>query len=207
MTSLTVRHALVLVPALLLLPQLLQAQAEPDHVKRRKNCRLATQVIETGHLAPKIAWAWQYIGVCEPSEQVQALNAAIQQARHSNDPAVAERALMRVVFLRDGVLFNEVMNIADDPAASTPARVVALMALAAIRNPQVAPFFAGFVGGLDEYGLPRGGCSKRRMHVPPYVEGPNPMPTDYVQQILSLREKLRLSTTAPADVSSAAACV
>jgi hypothetical protein len=41
------------------------AQADPDSVKHRNNCRLASQVVERAVSDPKRAWAHGYIRLCD----------------------------------------------------------------------------------------------------------------------------------------------
>lgn len=177
-----------------------------DSVRHRNNCRLAEQAISTGRPSPHSQWAWQYIGVCEPRQKVRVYLTAMQQARTSTDLNLMRRAILPAVGFRDSTLFMEILEIAGDRSASVPARVVAFVALAAIRDPSSAPSYEGFVGGLDEHGTPRGRCSRRRGHQIGYHQGPTPLPSDYVQRITALRDRVRLDASEPADVRSAAAC-
>lgn len=191
---------------LLLLPQLALAQEEPDSVRRRDNCRRAAQVIDTGEPAPPTEWPWQYIGFCAPELRVEAYRRAIARVRFSMDPAAARRVIHRLAFFHDGRLFEDVSEIAGDPSASIPARVAAFMALAAVRDPSRVPLYEGFVGGLDEYGLPQGNCSARRSHDPEPTQGPVPLPADYLQRIGDLRRRVSLDVSEPPAVRSAAVC-
>lgn len=200
------RLLLLLLAVLFTSPRLAHGQVDPDSVKRRNNCRLAEQVISTGRPAPHTQWAWQYIGVCEPNQKVRVYLTAMRQARTSTDLNLIRRAMLPAVGFRDGALFVEVLEIAGDRSASVPARVVAFVALAAIRDPSSAPSYEGFIGGLDEHGIPRGRCSRRRGHEIGYYQGPTPLPSDYVQRITTLRDRVRLDASEPADVRSAAAC-
>jgi hypothetical protein len=200
------RLLLFLVTTLVFSPRLAHGQVDPDSVRRRNNCRLAEQVISIGHPEPRTEWAWQYIGFCEPSRKVRVYRAAIQQARTSTDTTLIFRAILPAVGLRDGVLFREVVEVAGDRSASVPARVIAFVALAAIRNPNRSPSYDEFIGGLDENGIPRRSCSARRSHPYIYDEGPTPLPADYLKQIENLSSRVRLDPSQPADVRSAAAC-
>lgn len=196
----------VLLPLLGLIPGLAHAQVDPDAVKRGNNCRLAAQVIETGHPAPHREWAWQYIGFCEPARRVDAYLAAMEQARRSADLPFIRRAILSAVAIHDGAIFEKVLSIAGDKASSIPARVVAFMALASIRNPVVSPTYRGFIGGLDEYGMPRGECSRRLAHPVEPAQGPTPFPSNFRQRIEAVRDRVRRDTSEVPDVRSAAAC-
>ena len=190
-----------------LIPGLAQGQQDPDSVKRRKDCRLAAQVIETGRPAPHTEWAWQHIGFCEPVNRVSVYLTAMQQARTSEDLPFIRRALLPVTAFRDRMLFEKVLSIAGDKGASVPARVVALMALATILDPAISPTYEGFVGGLDGYGLPRGGCSRRLAHPVGVAQGPTALPSDYREVIAAVAERVARDVSEAADVRSAASCV
>lgn len=206
MSSSSYRGILALLPLLWFVPGLAHAQADPDAVKRANNCRLAAQVIKTGRPAPHLEWAWQYIRFCEPAQRVDAYLAAMEQARRSADLPFIRRSVLSVVAIRDGALFEKVLSIAADGSASVPARVVAFMALASIRNPGVSPSHRGFIGGLDEYGMPRGECSRRLAHPIEPTPGATQFPSDFRQRIEAVRDRVRRDTSEPADVRSAAAC-
>lgn len=206
MTSSSYRCLLALLPLLGLAPELAHAQADPDATKRANNCRLAAQVIETGRPAPHKEWAWQYIGYCQPAQRVDAYLAAMEQARRSADVNFIRRSVLPVVLVRDGTLFETVLSIAADRSASVPARVVAFMAMASIRNPVASPSYRGFIGGLDEYGMPRGECSRRLAHSIEPTHGPTPFPSDFRQRIEAVRDRVRRDTSEAGDVRSAAAC-
>lgn len=193
-------------PAFLLFAQIASAQADPDAVKRRNNCRLATQVLETGNPAPRLEWAWQYIGICEPEQRAASYLSAMQKARVSTDLDVIHRALLSGVHFRDGRLFEELLDIAESRSASVPARVVALVALASISDSLASPHYEDFVGGLGAHGLPRGMCSRRQAHAGAFELGPTPMPSNYLQRVVALRDRVRSDDTQSADVRSAAAC-
>ena len=185
----------------------LHGQSEPDTLHLRSDCRLARQVIETGHPAPHGEWAWQYIGFCEPEHRVGVYLAAMQQARASTDLPFIRRALLPLTAFRDRMLFEKVLSIASDKAASVPARVVAFMALASILDPTISPTYEGFIGGLDEQGLPRGGCSRTLAHPVGLAEGPTPFPSDYRNLIAAVAERVARDASETSDVRSAAACV
>lgn len=206
MISLSLKRALAVFPLVLLTPSLLRAQVDPDAVKRRNGCRLAAQVLETDHPAPKRDWASQYVAFCEPQERVRIYTSAIERARTSTDVALLHWALLPVASFRDGTLFELTLSIAADRGASVPARVVAFMALASLRDARVSPSYEGFAGGLDEYGIPRGGCSSRLAHQVGFVQGPTALPADYQDRIRSLAERVRRDVSEPEDVRSAATC-
>jgi hypothetical protein len=191
----------------LLIPAFAFGQDHPDGIKRRNNCGLAAQVIETGRPAPHKEWAWQYIGFCEPQQRVGVYLAAMHQARTSADLPFIRRALLPLAAFRDRMLFEKVLSIASDKAASVPARVVAFMALASILDPTISPTYEGFIGGLDEYGIPRGGCSRRLAHPVGFADGLSAFPSNYRDLVAAVAERVARDASETADVRSAAACV
>jgi len=201
------RLYLVLAAVALTLPQLASAQANPDSVHHRNQCRLAAQVIQSGHPAPKWEWAWTYIDACLPSERAETYLSAIRQVRTSSDLRLIHRSVMPVVWFRDGRLFEAVLELAGDPGAATPARVVAFVALARIKEPQATASYEGFIGGSTEInGIPVARCSGSRGHTTGYLVGSTAMPTDYRERIISLAREVATDPRQPRNVRSAAAC-
>jgi hypothetical protein len=130
----------------------------------------------------------------------------MERSRTSADLVLLRRAIMPVVFWRDGRLFNRVLELAGDRSASVPARVTAFVALSAMRDSSRAPAYERFIGGLDELGVPRGGCAMRTSHARPFSTGELPLPRDYKERIRALARQVAQDTAEPADVRSAAAC-
>lgn len=146
------------------------------------------------------------IGFCDPELRAQVYLEVAGRARQSTDLTLVRRGLLRVVWFRDGALFERVIEIAADRTATVESRVVAFVALARIRNPTASPSYEGFVGGLDDLGLPRGHCSMRSMHAVEPRPGVTPMPADFPERIEAVTRTVARDTTAPPDVRSAAAC-
>jgi hypothetical protein len=188
-------------------PRSAAAQANPDSVRHRNQCRLASQVLLTGAPAPHKNWAWTYIDSCSPAERVSVYTHAVQQARATSDLPELHRAIMPIVWFRDGQLFDEVMELAADASATVPARIVAFVALASLRNPQAAPSYTRFIGATTEVnGVPVAQCSGRRAHTPEFVTGPSPLPDDYRERIDAVALQVSRDPSQPRDVRSAAAC-
>jgi hypothetical protein len=207
MNATTSRKIRWLLPLLVLLPRAAHGQADPDSIKRRNDCRLAAQVIETGNPAPHRDWAWQMIAFCEPGMRVQAYRTAIHTVRTSTDPVLLARAIRPVAGFRDGELFRNVLQLAGDRGASAAARAMAFVALAAIADPRAAPDYEAFRSGIDQRGIPRRTCSRQRAEPLEPSPGVTPMPVDSLAQIRALRDRVRLDAGEPDQVRSAAACV
>ncbi|HEX6535790.1 MAG TPA: hypothetical protein VF041_14425 [Gemmatimonadaceae bacterium] len=98
----------------------LRAQANPDSVKQRNDCRRAAQAIRTGEPGPKTQWAWDLIPACTESGAASA--AALRQLRH--DPDSTHFAPVQVVGfnVRAGGLFAAALEVAGDRGATNVAR-------------------------------------------------------------------------------------
>lgn len=184
-----------------------QIHERPDSVQRRERCREAARVVSTGSPPERELWAWSYLPSCEPPMRIPAYRAAIRHLRTSADVQRLERALRKAIAFRDGWLFAQVLATAGDRSASVPARVMAFVVLAEIDNPYAHATYEGFVGGLDERGVPRNWCSRTRGHPAGSWVGEVPRPLDFHVQIANLRRRVAADTSEPPDVRSAAACV
>lgn len=199
-------YFVLLAAAVLALPRLATAQANPDSVHHRNQCRLAEQVITTGNPATHTDWAWLYIDACDPSERAEAYLAALQQVRKSSDLRVIHRAVMPIVWLHDGRLFEAAMQLAADPEAATPARVVAFVALARVKRPLAAARYEWFIGESDIGGVPAARCAGRSGHAVGVTPGTTPLPTNYREQIAEMARRIADAPSQPRDVRSAASC-
>ncbi len=199
-------HAPILLALLFLIPGCLGAQASPDSIHRRNNCRLAAQIIQTGTPRPQTTWAWQYIGYCNPATQMASFRSAIQQARTSTDLVLIERAILSAATFQDEELFELTLEIAGDRTATVPARVMAFVALATIRDPSRHHVYEWFIRNLDENDMPQGGCSMRSMHPFRHIDGPRPLPADFDSRIEQLRNRVLGDMSEPRQVRSAASC-
>lgn len=115
------------------------AQADPDSVQHRNDCRLAEQVIGTGNPRPHRAWAGTVIQTCGAETFTRATATGLQRLRTSSDTTslrdVWGRALLYVNSQR---VFDLGLEIAGDPSASAEARVFALMGVLRMLRPDEA---------------------------------------------------------------------
>src|SRR5215218_9644020 len=88
----------------LLLPACAVAQANPDSVKHRNDCRLAAQTLSTGHPSPHYGWALEMAWRC--TEAAPALAAAIAEAATVRDTAFLNALTQPTIQLRDGRVFE-----------------------------------------------------------------------------------------------------
>lgn len=111
-----------------------QNSADPDSVKHRNDCRLAEQVLVTGHPKPHRDWALQIIGSC-------GLGAADAIAAAWKNPP-SDTLNLSTLFLassryRDGQIYDAVMRVVQDRTRPDLVRVAALGVLASYAQPRV----------------------------------------------------------------------
>lgn len=102
--------------------------AQVDSVHLRNQCRLAAQVIATGHPAPQDGWALQTIRSCgmDGADAVASGLRSLRGAAYGPDMA----ALFKLTFwFQDARVYAIAADIAQDPAASLPARILAMRTL------------------------------------------------------------------------------
>lgn len=180
------------------------AQANPDSVQYRNDCRLAAQVIATGEPAPKAGWARGFIGAC-PEDIGAALATAMLRMSTSSDTAALDRIFGLTFTVQDPGVFAAALRIAGDRSASLPARAVALRSLdwAVSRAPAVIS-----VKGLFAY-------ADSTLYGRCWVTGEpphgwvvrSPLPIDYQAQARSLGLRLRSDPNESWVVRALADCI
>jgi hypothetical protein len=130
------RRTLVPVCAILLSGAPLTAQAEPDDVQHRNDCRLAAQVIRTGQPAPHTEWAYSYILRC--GQEGAAVVAEQWRGQSSFDEQVLWRLMIAAGRLRTRAVYDAVREAAADQSASREVRIYALAMLYNYARPQLA---------------------------------------------------------------------
>lgn len=130
---------------LLALPLLLQAdplaaqqEANPAAVHHRNQCRLAAQVLGTGHPHPKYDWALGYILHCEevgPPALVQMWRSEL------SDTSTVGQLLDASSRIRDRRIYEEVRRVALDRSKPDVMRVGALIVLSEYVDSEMAYSF------------------------------------------------------------------
>ena len=178
-------------------PMYVSAQAAPDSVKRRNDCRLAAQVLASGHPAPREEWALAAIWSCPDAGP--ALATALKAARTSTDSAYLNALTAPLSRLHDGAVFTAAMEVAGDNAASVPARLASFRALITSVHPGAYVDLATLA--RDD---PRMCFSSRGVHT--VVVAGTPVPADVRQQVRSLARRIFADISAPRAVHQAAEC-
>lgn len=115
---------LLLIAVIGVIPACASAQANPDSVHHRNDCRLAAQVLRTGEPSTKTEWAWTTAQTCQRIGAAGA--AALQRLRASSDTASLESLVTLSRRLADDDLLGAALEVASDAAATPAARVAAL---------------------------------------------------------------------------------
>ena len=110
---------------------------ERDDVHLRNNCRLAAQVLETGHPHPRYAWAIDLILPCEQSGGA-ALASVWRTARE--DRAELERLTYVSSAMRDQRVFTATVGVLQDETRPRLVRLAAMSVLTALADSVVQPF-------------------------------------------------------------------
>lgn len=181
------------------------AQANPDSVKHRNDCRLAQQVIETGHPAPHTSWALGYIGYCDFDTWGRTMAAGVRRLRTSSDTAELVAVWAPTQWLRDRALYEAALEIAGDRAASVPARVFAFRALLLLNEPRLSIRYEDMVSTAGSRTGARGGCSfSWRRGGMPYTG--TALPADFKDRITAVAKRVRGDSSEPEPVRVAAKC-
>jgi hypothetical protein len=180
------------------------AQANPDSVKMRNDCRLAAQVLTSGNPAPRLEWARGFIGYCGTGEWVAATRGAVLRLRTSTNDSELGREWRFVWMIRDADLFDTVLGIALDGRASTAARLWSLKTLAQYIDPN-GSYYANppvrSAGGRPK--CTNGGPSAGIMQ----SYSAKPLPMNFAALARGAAETLIADVTQPVEIRNAAWCV
>jgi hypothetical protein len=169
------------------------------------DCNAAAEAMRGAQNHDQRLSAARRLSVCPDDLRVETHVAVLRGSRQlDREEAIAAAYL--VTGLRDDRLLHEVILLAGDKTASVPARVVAFMALAAIKSPTSVPRYEGFAGGVDSRGIPLVQCAMITSHARSFSAGPVPFAADYLERINGVATRVRRDSTEPSEVRSAAAC-
>lgn len=200
------RTSLVLIGITLLGAGSLHSQTARDSAKHRNECRLARQVIETGHPAPHLRWSLGYIASCGAGAQASAVAHALRRLRTEADTAVLRPYWRVTQFLTDRTLFEVAEEIATDRTASVAARTFAILGLLNATRERSTAEYENLIGGFRPDGLVAGGCAAIQVSGRFRNTG-TPLPGDYRQRVAAVRQRIQANPSEPLDVRTAAACL
>lgn len=196
-------NSVLLVGALLVTAEPIRAQANPDSVKLRNDCRLAEQVISTGQPAPHLVWANSLIGYCGRDVWARAAGAAIRRLRTSTDSGELSREWRHLWMLRDSDVFDAVREIAADQRSSVSARLWAFRTLANYIDPEGTYVLQP---KLEPSGRVNA-CIANRTTGAPDLRTAKPLPTDFATQARDLAQDVATTASEAASIRAAAWCV
>ncbi len=208
---------LVMCLGLVALPVRLTAQADPDSIKHRNDCRLARQVLETGQPAPHAKWARGYIPLCGSDVWGKATAAEVLRLRMSQDEEKLHAAWYDGALLVDAALFQAAMQIAGDRRASTPARIKAMLYLAMLNDPYIVIRYRELPKDFAEAKAirARGGHTLHARHCRarkvlhggkrPYTG--EPLPPDAMARIHELADQVQRDPSEPERLRVASSCI
>lgn len=154
------------------------AQVEPDSVKLRNDCRLAEQVLLTGHPLTHRADALSIISRCG-EEGVPALlsawDGALARREDLEQLVTATRAFV------DPRLTQALFATLGETAKPTLVRIAALLVLTTYGNPYVVPSFDDLLVDPDETFVRYG-----EVDHPFTAAGRDQLPSDFVEHLRSL---------------------
>lgn len=193
---------LLLAIVVVLAPVTAKAQAEPDSVKHRNDCRFAVQVVTTGRPAVKADWAIRKMRTCPASAADLAQTFRI--ARGMRDTTYLARLTAATDWLRDGGIFSAAVDVLRDRAASVEARVFATRVVMWAFVPGEEIHYGHLVDTDGDGDWTCGGMG-------PSLHGEltrgAPLPTDWAEQARALGRALALDTAQPTPVRQAATCL
>lgn len=124
--------------AVMLLTVTTPARAQDDRaaeVNKRNNCRLAAQVLTSGHPHPRYEWARATIVDCE--DEGPAYFAA-QWTRAPADTAVLRQMIAGSSLIRDARVYASLRQTATDASRPPVVRVAAMIGLAEYVDPRIS---------------------------------------------------------------------
>lgn len=182
------------------------AQANSDPAVHSNDCRLARQVIETGHPAPHMEWALGYIGNCDRQLWGRTVAIGLWRLRTSTDLDELAHIWADTQWLRDRHLFEAALEIGGDKSASLPARMFAVRALLMLVAPGVQPSYQELLRIRETSTGRRWICTlgiTRDAHMRPGV----PLPADYEEEAEALAKRIEADPSEPEELRYAAKCV
>lgn len=187
---------------LTLAPACATAQANPDSVHLRNDCRLAHQVLTTGNPRPRMQWAAEQITRCP---QVGATVAdALLRHRTSTDTTELYWLTNPANSLQDGRTFQAASAVLADRAASPQARVYAARVLYWLLYPSAGVYYGTLTDTNGDGHWPCvqfGGSSHLEL-----VRGA-PLPPNWRDELRRSATTIMRDQSQPAPVRESAICL
>lgn len=173
------------------------AQANPDSVKLRNDCRLYRQILLTGQPATHRAVALERLGLCPDAMAIAA--DWLTSLSDVSDPGQFADLRGEITGMRDGTLFERAFAIAQNRSATPTARVVALTIVLDQQGVMWSTDFSLMIS-KGSY------CALGRL-TGVVIRVGNALPADYFDRSIALAAALGADSTESPMVRSAAQCV
>jgi hypothetical protein len=178
----------------------LEGQAEPDTVKLRNDCRLATQVLTTGRPAPHLEWASWFIRRCPDAGSVIARSVRLHRDTH--DTVFLKAVTGRGTEIRDRAIYEAGLEVFSADAAAPEARVFAARLLAWLFLPGADLRYRDMV---PPDGTPSM-CFVRRPPIDLEIIRGELLPPGWPDVVRAAAKRVREDSSQPPIVRQAAAC-
>lgn len=172
----------------------LAQEGQDRHV--RNDCRLARQVLETGHPAPHYEWAWEFIAKCE--ETGPPVLAALWRSSAA-DTEHLNRLYLSSYLLRDARITDAVIEAAQNRALPRLGRLNAIRVLAGHAVPEFLVSVPDLLREENEFSV----LSFPSVDPVPVRNGERPVEQATIRGIVDALEGIR--DDPDADVAAAAA--
>jgi hypothetical protein len=195
------RHILAVV-LLTLAPACAVAQANPDSVHLRNDCRLAAQALTTGHPRPRLQWAAELMPRCPTLAATVA--EALLRHRNATDTIQLSWLTLPANSLQDQRVFDAALSILDDESATAEARVFAARVLYWLLYPSAGVYYSTLtdVDGDGQWPcILFGGSSHLEL-----IRGA-PLQTDWRDRLRRSATALMRNPSAPPSVRQSATCL
>jgi hypothetical protein len=177
------------------------AQADPDSVHHRNECRQAAQVVRTGEPHARLTRSLLELRDCG-AEGGRVLATAFKARQATATRAELDALTRPASYLRDAALFEAGIDVAADPTAKPDSRVFAFRIVLATVMPGLYPSYEELTGG----GSQNMSCFGARFGLEGGLSDGAPLPPDAVSRAYDLSFRTLRDSSTPAPVKQAAIC-
>lgn len=176
------------------------------------DCETAARVVAKGRLTSEEQEAFRPLSRCGMNG-ARALTAGLERLTTETDVEALDDFMHQVDNWRDASIFNAVMRVVTNPAASPQARVFAVRHLILLLRPHFMFDYSDLTSGADTTVHPNGlvewtltGCSPQITTARRTSVDGEPLPADYETRIRATLSALAGSGSTPEPVRNAARC-
>ncbi len=183
-------------------PSFATAQANPDSVHPRNDCRLAAQVLTTGNPRSRLEWAAQLISRCPGAGATVA--EALARRRTVQDTVLLDRITLGANSVRDRAMLDVGLSVLQDAEASVEARVYASRLLYWLLYPSAGVYYGTLVDSDGDGSWP---CIEFGASSHLELNQGTPLPADWRERVHTAASAPTRDVSVPAPVRQSAVCV